>query len=146
MSALPTLFKLAERRIEAAASVMRQFQNARDAVLAEQAMLEARIVSEAEMAKHLVGFPDAYGAFLDRARYQIEQLDRRLTGIDGELETARKQVQSAFEERTRIDVLIKREAEKKRLADLNAQDKRLEDSALFRSARLARERTARNVG
>ena len=135
MSALSTLLKLAERRIEAAGAEVRRRKAARDAVDAELAVLEARVEAEAEAARHLVGFTGAYGAFIDRVRAQREILSHKRGLLDAEVKSARRDLQSAFEEKSRIELLMERETRRVRAEEARAQEKRLEDIALFRSAR-----------
>ena len=128
------LARLAEQRADAAARLMADATKARDAIIAKQMVLAARIEEEGSA----VSGPEdaaAFTAFLTGARRQQTTLDKALTAAEEQLADIQAKLREAYAEQKRFETLVASEAAKARRAASAVEAAELSEAALLSALR-----------
>ncbi|MFC6196674.1 hypothetical protein [Ponticaulis profundi] len=121
MRTLEILLKRANRQMEELAIKANQVVAHRNDLITRRATCEAATTAEAAM---IDGSPLAsmgFAAYLDLQKQRLRQFDEELQDVEAQHEAAQRELSRAFAEVKKLEMLIARQKEAKRLEDLQTE-------------------------
>ena len=133
MKALPTLQKLAQRRIDSIGVEIANAQAAVDGLRTHRALISARAETEVDnMAELDILMASALPAYLSRSKGELAKVDKEIQDAEALIDAIRQRLMAAYREKARLETLQKLHLEHKLHADKAKEQASLDEAALTR--------------
>ena len=135
MKSLPTLIKVAQRRIDDVARLIAEKQSAMDGLQTARALAEARMTSETSISSSDINLMSALPAYMVRYKADLVRIDEDIAKIEKEMDRLREQMIEAYGEKSRMESLAKTQAERARKEATAREQAALDEAAITRRNR-----------
>lgn len=133
MKSLPTLMKLAQRRIDAIGVEIAEAQSLVDGLRTQKALAFARAETEVGSTGALdIHMQAALPAYLSRNKGEIARIDREIAQTEAAIESIRARLMAAYREKARFETLDRLHLERKLHEDKAREQSNLDETALTR--------------
>ena len=132
MKSLPTLIKVAQRRIDDIARVISERQSVLDGLQTARALAEARMLSETAASASDLNLASALPAYTARYKAELSRIDQDVSNIEAEIDRLRERMIEAYGEKSRFDALSKTYEERARKEALDKEQAALDEAAIMR--------------
>ena len=135
MKSLPTLIKVAQRRIDDVARLIAEQQSVLDGLQTARALAEARMSSETAVSASDVNLMSVLPAYTARYKADLARIDDDIAKIEKEMDRLREQMIEAYGEKSRMESLEKTYAERARKEAADREQAALDEAAITRRVR-----------
>jgi flagellar export protein FliJ len=132
MKSLPTLIKLAQRKIDAIAIEIAQVQGRIDELEMKKTMLYARLEGEKKAVAVDAAYALTMTAYMGQVKLHAEELDTQIAAHEKELEGIRQRLNAAYQERSKLENLDEQYKLKARLEDNQREQAAMDEAAVLR--------------
>ncbi len=132
MKALPTLIKVAQRKIDDTGREIAQAQMAVDGLKTARALASGRAATEMGEAQADIRFLNAIPAYLNRHKAECARLDQDIEQAEQLIAQIRERLMAAYQEKRRLESLETLYADRARVEAATREQAALDEAALNR--------------
>ncbi len=132
-----TLIRLAKHKVDSVQKLISAAEQTRAGVVQKRADLEIKAAKEAANAARDPSLMGHWAAYSRVVAGQTANLDASISGIDQQIEALRLDLQSAFEDQKKFEMLEERRLARTKLAKNKREQAFMDETALVRASRVA---------
>jgi flagellar protein FliJ len=132
-----TLIRLAKHKVDSVQKLIAAAEQTRAGVVQKRADLEVRAAKEAANAARDPSLMGHWTAYSRVVAGQTANLDASISGMDSQIEALRLDLQSAFEDQKKFEMLEERRLARTKLAKNKREQAFMDETALVRASRVA---------